>query len=165
MSSPGLPGWGRRAGHLELARSPTPLELSGMRDRLLALEAVHRYAWAYDERDITLLDDVLAEDVIFEGSIAGSTSVGPVTGRSSVTTWLRGHMSAQDDQRRHTMHNEIVCNQSDAAVQVAASLLLTSSNGSTSTVVTSGFYVMDTRPDVDRVWRIGRIFAGFDSQF
>jgi hypothetical protein len=138
---------------------------SGASDRAAILDALARYAWGYDERDLTVLAGVFAVDAAWDGSVAGTTPIGPFKGRAEIVEWLQGHMAAQSDQRRHCALNPLVTRQDATTAQLVAYLLLTSAQDGAVRVVTTGFYRLDLRKSVNGSWLIEHMFAGFDAPF
>ncbi len=159
------PAWGRDCGFVDLGKPLTGIGAEGASDRAAILDAVARYSWGYDERDLPTLSGVFTEDAVWDGSVAGAVPIGPYKGRTEILEWLKGHMAAQPDQRRHCALNQLVTRQDRTTAQVLAYLLLTSAQGSAVHVVTTGFYRVDLRKSGDGTWLIEHIFGGFDTPF
>ena len=154
------PGWASSTGLVEPgARGALPAP----DDREAVLECIHRYAWAYDERNPAALRDVFTDDAVWAGNIAG-TVLDPVVGRERITSWLEDVMTTQPDQRRHLVLNPVVqCLDGDEATVVAYLAVLSASGGGV-TVATSGIYRVRLRREPD-VWRMTEMIAGFDVGF
>lgn len=150
------PGWARRRGLVEL---------DGPQPGASPLQTAHRYAWAYDERDLGVLADVFTDDAVFESVVADGEAMEPLRGRDAVVDWLKGHMAAQSDQRRHTMPNPVVLTAGATEAVVCAYLLLTAAEAGHVRVVTTGTYRMHMTRTAEGPWRIARITAGFDAPF
>jgi hypothetical protein len=158
------PGWGRSNGFVELGRVATDVSSEQLKDRLLVLDVINRYGWSYDERDLDALGRAFTTDAVFDGNVAGSFPVGPYKGREAIVDWLKEHMAAQDDQRRHTILNHIVVAQTESTAVVNTYLVLTSVAERQARLVTTGFYKFELEK-LDGGWAISHIFAGFDSPF
>jgi ketosteroid isomerase-like protein len=158
------PSWGRDAGLLHIGAPPGPLTAQAVADRLLIIETMHRYGWAYDERDADALRDCFTEDTVFEASIANGTPIGPYRGRKDFLDWLTAFWTQQRDQRRHVVLNPIINDlRSDSAVALSY-LLLTSAQDGAMTATTTGFYRMCMSKRAGR-WQIEHFYAGFDTPF
>jgi ketosteroid isomerase-like protein len=159
------PAWGREHGFVDLRQPLTAPGADAVSDRAAILDAVSRYSWAYDERDLPALSAVFTQNAVWDGSVQGSVPVGPYKGRAEIVEWLKGHMAAQPDQRRHCVLNQLVTHQDDGSAQVLAYLLLTSAQDGAVGVVTTGFYRFDLRKSGDGTWLIEHMFGGFDAPF
>lgn len=158
------PSWGKDLGILNVG-APVAGDAVGATDRALILETMNRYGWAYDERDATALAGCFTEDIVFEGSVAGTIPVGPYNGRDALMEWLLAFWEVQTDQRRHNVVN-LVVNDLTADTAVALSyLLLTAAENGQMRAVTTGFYKTDMVKEQDGVWRIRRFYAGFDAPY
>ena len=71
-----------------------------MRDRLLIIETLNRYAWCNDSRDLPLLGGTFAYSDTFAIELAETDAWGPYTGHSQLVEWRAGVMRQQTDQRR-----------------------------------------------------------------
>jgi hypothetical protein len=158
------PGWGRSNGFIDVGVSAADLSPEQVKDRLLVLDVVNRYGWSYDERDMGALERTFTLEAVFDGNVAGSVPIGPYEGRGAIVDWLKGHMAAQEDQRRHTILNPIFVSQTESSAVVNAYLVLTSVAGGQVRLVTTGFYKFELEKR-EGMWAIGHIFAGFDSAF
>ncbi len=158
------PSWGRDLGLLDIGSPCGRLTAEAVADRLLITETMHRYGWAYDERDGDALRDCFTEDTVFEASIAGHSPIGPFRGRDAFLDWLTAFWSEQRDQRRHIVLNPIINDlRTDSAVALSY-MLLTSAQDGAMRATTTGFYRMRMRKH-DGVWRIEDFYAGFDTPF
>jgi SnoaL-like domain len=161
---PSLPAWGHGAGLLALRDSTAPSDIAETADRLLIIERVHRYCWAYDERRRERLADCFTEDAIWEGSVLGQVAVGPFRGRTKIIEWLCGFWPYQHDQRRHMILNTIVEEQTKSQARTLSYLLLASSNAKSISIETMGFYRVAYRRS-GAAWQIEHLAAGFDAPF
>lgn len=143
--------------------SPRPDADEGV-DRSLVIERVHRYGWAYDERQSELLGACFTQNATWEGSIMGRTPVGPFAGRAAIVEFLTGFWAAQGDQRRHIFTNTVIDEISAVSAQVRAYLLLTSARDESMTPVTTGPYRISMVKEAG-VWRISRLVGGWDAPF
>jgi hypothetical protein len=159
-----LPAWAHACGMLELKESQRPGDPGEVSDRLLCMERIARYCWAYDERRRDALLGCFTEDGIWEGSVLGRVAVGPFVGRARIADWLCGFWPHQRDQRRHMLLNTIVEEQSAGSILTLSYLLLLSSDSKRVILETSGLYRVSHRR-VGDIWQIESLQAGFDAPF
>ncbi len=162
MTGP-APGWASAAGRVQLSGGRGQ-DASGVGDRLLCAERVARYGWAYDERDRDALAACFTADAVWEGSLLGTTSVGPITGGGAIADWLAAFWPDQQDQRRHVLSNVVVDLAESAATAHAYLVLLSSQDGMTS-VVSAGPYRFHLERQDDGAWLLAHLAAGFDAPF
>ncbi|MDF3306458.1 nuclear transport factor 2 family protein [Rhodococcus sp. T2V] len=160
-----LPAWGRRSGAIELTKATSARTLEQVADRLEITELISRYAWSYDERDLESLNSVFTPSATWEGKIADKVVIDPVVGRSSIVDWLEDHMKSQTDQRRHNGLNPLVVSYDGQTATVLTYLLLTSANGTSVSLTTTGFYRISALKQSSGGWLIDHLFAGFDAPF
>ncbi|WP_423184492.1 nuclear transport factor 2 family protein [Arthrobacter sp. NyZ413] len=102
------PGWAHSAGVLDLQTVGTvPADVGALADRLLVHETAVRYAVAYDERRLDVIESLLTESASFSYQF-GEGPLHNQTGRDNVIAWLDGVMQSQPDQRRHLVGNFLV---------------------------------------------------------
>jgi SnoaL-like domain len=159
------PSWGRTNGFVAFGDTQAPLGDTAVADRLRILDALDRYAWSYDERNIPALENGFSENAVWEGSVAGEFAIDPIEGRQAISDWLQGHMAAQQDQRRHNILNVVFVFQEEATAELIAYLLLTSASAGKVGVVTTGFYRLRFAKSEAGAWEIEYMFGGFDSPF
>jgi hypothetical protein len=158
------PAWGSAATNLALPVQALQLDPAGAVDRLLIQELVARYCWSYDERRLEALAAAYTPDAVWDGSVAGEFTIEDIVGREAIVDWLKGHMGAQSDQRRHNVLNTVFTEQGPDSAQLICYLLLTSAQDRVTSVVTSGFYRVDV-VKTGEGWQIKRVFGGFDNAF
>lgn len=158
------PGWSRIARHASPAPAPGGGALEEAVARSLVGERIARYGWAYDERDADALADCFSADGIWEGSLMGSTRIGPHRGRQAVVDFLSGFWPYQHDQRRHVFSNVVVDLEGPGRATAVAYLVLMSVADAAVRTVTTGPYRFDLVEE-DSTWRLSRLSAGFDAPF
>jgi hypothetical protein len=159
-----LPAWAHACGILDLKESRRPADSDAISDRLLCMERIARYCWAYDERRLDLLAACFTDDGIWEGNVLGRIPVGPFLGRERIADWLSNFWPHQRDQRRHMLLNTVVEDQAAGSIVTLSYLLLMSSDSKRVTLETSGFYRVLHRRSGGQ-WQIARLTAGFDAPF
>jgi len=158
------PGWATHSGFAVPPCVSSP-DTARIPDRILAAERIYRYGWAYDERDSDALIDCFTEQAVWEGRLMGVDQIGPHKGRGAVVTWLSGFWNEQNDQRRHLFTNVIVDEPCGMEITAHAYLLLASSSGGSTTIVSAGPYRFALACGEDCAWRIARLVGGFDAPF
>jgi hypothetical protein len=159
-----VPAWGSATTALDLPLHTPDLDAARAVDRLLIQELVARYCWSYDERRLDALAASYTADAVWDGSVAGEFAIDDIVGREAIVDWLKGHMAAQSDQRRHNVLNTIFTKQGPDSAQLISYLLLTGTQDRVTSVITSGFYRVDV-VKTGEGWQIKRIFGGFDNAF
>jgi len=159
-----VPAWAAGSGLVDLRKPSASLGVKEVGDRQLIVETINRYGWAYDERREDVLADCFTDDAVFDGSVAGGFAVGPYEGRAAVVGWLKGIWGTQTDQRRHCVLNVLIDDLTDHSASVLAYALITGAENGVARLVTTGFYRIRMAKQ-DGIWRIARLFGGFDSAF
>ena len=100
-------------------------------DKLSIHELLSKAAYAYDARDLSMLEASFAESASFSMRIAGGDLIGPFQGREAIIAMMVGAMDAQTDVRRHVVSN-LFFDEAAADVTVISNLTLFSTeNGET----------------------------------
>ncbi len=157
-------GWGRENGFVDVGSAVAALTQNHVMDRLLIQDAINRYGWSYDERDIAALQRCFAPDASYEGFVAGVGPFGPYEGREAILKWFTEYMAGNDDLRRHRLSNVTFVGQSANTARVIAYLALHQVSDDKASLLTSGFYRLDLEKRAG-VWVFSRVFAGFDNSF
>ena len=159
-----VPAWGSADNFIQINHSVKDLDIDLALDRILIMDRIYRYAWAFDERQIDALNNCFTVDAIWEGNTQGVTPVPPFKGRTTITDWLSGFWANQSDQRRHVMVNIVIDNQSADKADALVLLMLTAASQSNLEIVLTSFYKL--RLEIDSgIWRIAHLFEGFDVDF
>jgi hypothetical protein len=157
------PAWGHVIGELSLGPvADVGAAAEHLVDRLLVVETLARYGWAYDERRYEVLESVFTEDAVFAGSIAGEGAFRH-EGRKTVVDWLAGIWPQQLDQRRHLYTNPVIEHLTDRECTLCVSFGLFASSD-TSRLVTTGWKRVQLRKQ-DGKWLISEIYDGLDRPF
>lgn len=160
------PGWGRSTGMVDLRRETLEISTPDQTaQRANIIQAINRYGWAYDERDLEALAGAFTADGVWEGNVGGTFEIEPLVGREAIAGWLSNFMNQQVDQRRHNILNHVVVSQTGGEARVLTYLLLTSASAGEVKVVTTGFYTIDLVREHNGPWLIDRLVAGFDAPF
>ena len=158
------PSWGHIDEVIHLNRDQTLVSKEMLADRILIAERMHRYGWAFDERQEEALSECFTESATWQASIMGTSTIGPFNGKSEIINFMKGFWPNQLDQRRHNITNVIVENQSEKAASVMAYLVLMSASVQGLKPVTTGFYKVEMVKS-DGTWKIQTLLVGFDLSY
>jgi ketosteroid isomerase-like protein len=132
-------------------------------DKIAITELLARASYAYDQRDLELLESGLCEDAVMSLCIAGGDLVGPFEGRDNVMQLYRDAMASQNDVRRHVVSNYFFSTSEDV-VEVTSNLTLFATEDGKTKLLSTGLY-RDTVRQVDNQWRIATRHVDLDSAY
>ena len=158
------PSWGHIDEVIHLNHDQTLVSKEMLADRILIAERMHRYGWAFDERQEEALSECFTESATWQASIMGTSTIGPFNSKSEIINFMKGFWPNQLDQRRHNITNVIVENQSEKAASVMAYLVLMSASTQGLKPVTTGFYKVEMVKS-DGTWKIQTLLVGFDLSY
>ena len=158
------PSWGHIDEVIHLNHDQTLVSKEMLADRILIAERMHRYGWAFDERQEEALSECFTESATWQASIMGTSTIGPFNGKREIINFMKGFWPNQLDQRRHNITNVIVENQSEKAASVMAYLVLMSASAQGLKPVTTGFYKVEMVKS-DGTWKIQTLLVGFDLSY
>jgi hypothetical protein len=138
--------------------------MSLMLEQKLAIhELLGRAAYAYDERDMSLLESSFASGATMSMRIAGGDLIGPFEGRDAIMQLMRNAMSEQTDVRRHVISNIFFEAESGQPVVVSNLTLVATENGEAA-LLAAGVY-RDTVIEEGGSWRILKRHVELDSSY
>ncbi|GAA2026796.1 hypothetical protein GCM10009819_07540 [Agromyces tropicus] len=157
------PAWAHTVGLMDLQPpSRVPTTVTELADRMLAQETAVRYAVAYDERRLDVIDALVVDDVSFAYRV-GTGPLETITGRANVLAWLEDVMASQSDQRRHLVGSVLVEHlTADRATVVCYSAIVGIED--VAELVTTTVYVFSLVKRDDR-WLILSAVDGLDRPF
>ncbi len=94
-----------------------------LEDRLAIHEFLARAAYAYDVRDVALLESGFAPDATLTMRVAGGDLIGPFEGREAIMGLMTGSMAEQTDVRKHVISNVFI-DEHDGEVSATSFLTL-----------------------------------------
>ena len=122
-------------------------------DKLAIHELLSRAAYAFDERQMDVLEQCFTPDASLLVDITGVGEVGPFEGREAIMQLNSDTRAAQTDVRRHVISNFFFESEKKKAATVVSSLVVFSVENGEINVIISGIYRDDVvRKDGD--WRI-----------
>ena len=131
--------------------------------KLAIHELLNRAAFAYDERDMVMLEASFAKQASFSMCIAGGDLIGPFEGRDAIMGLMNSSMSEQKDVRRHVISN-IFFKEDEAEIIVISNLTLIATVGDESQLLTTGVY-RDTVEEEGNSWCIRQRHIDLDKAY
>ncbi len=131
--------------------------------KLAIHELLGRAAFAYDERDMKMLESSFAENASFTMRIAGGDLVGPFEGREAIMSLMSGSMNEQTDVRRHVISNIFFDDNNPETTVVSNLTLMATENGSTQLLTTGVYY--DTLVEEGGNWCIRQRHIDLDKAY
>ena len=122
-------------------------------DKLAIHELLSRAAYAFDERQLDVLEQCYTIDASMLIDITGVGEAGPFEGREAIMHLISDTLAAQTDVRRHVISNFFFESEKKKAARVVSSLVVFAVENGEINVIISGVY----RDDVvrkDGAWRI-----------
>ena len=133
-------------------------------DKLAIHELLSRVAYAFDERQLDVLEQCYSADASMLIDITGVGEVGPFEGREAIMQLISDTLAAQTDVRRHVISNFFFESEKKKAARVVSSLVVFSVENGEISVIISGIY----RDDVvksDEDWQISNRHLDLDLPF
>ncbi len=133
-------------------------------DKLAIHELLSRAAYAFDERQMDVLEQCFTAEASMLVDITGVGEVGPFEGREAIMQLMSDTRAAQTDVRRHVISNFFFESEKKKSGRVVSSLLVFSVENGEIKVIISGIY----RDDVTRsdgAWRISHRRLDLDLPF
>jgi len=122
------------------------------------------YAWAHDNKEFELLDDVFTDVSEFTVDITGGPTIGPLTSRRETVNFIRDTTVNQGDQRRHVITNVRFSNETDTETRATAILSLFVTLNNQLTTQATGWYDCQAVLD-DGTWRFARMYLTLDRTY
>jgi 3-phenylpropionate/cinnamic acid dioxygenase small subunit len=133
-------------------------------ERKLAIhELLGKAAYAYDQRDLDLLESCFDIDAVMSMRIAGGGLIGPFEGRDAIMQLMKNSMAEQTDVRRHVVSNIFFESIGEQPV-VISNLTLLSTQGGVASLLATGIY-RDTVVEEDGSWRLRSRHLDLDSTY
>ncbi|MGI9414012.1 MAG: nuclear transport factor 2 family protein [Hyphomicrobiales bacterium] len=122
-------------------------------EKLKIHELLGRAAYAFDERDIEMLERCFAPEATMLVTIVDGQTFGPFDGREAIMGLMKATLDSQTDMRRHTISNFIFEEEGDDRARVLSTVVVTSAENGEIKLVTSGVYD-DVVTRTDDGWQI-----------
>ena len=126
-------------------------------------ELLSRAAYAYDERDMDMLESCFAADASLSMRIADGDLIGPFEGREAIMGLMRGSMDEQTDVRRHVVSNLFFLATGDRPEVVSNLTLFATENGEIQ-LLSAGLY-RDEVVREGKAWVIVRRHIDLDKPY
>ena len=134
-----------------------------LEEKLSIHELLSRAAFAYDEREVPMLEACFARDASLSMRIAGGALVGPFEGREAVMGLMTGSMAEQTDVRRHVVSNIFFDESGDHPVAISNLTLMATEDGEIE-LLSAGIY-RDTVIVEDGEWRVANRHIELDKAY
>jgi 3-phenylpropionate/cinnamic acid dioxygenase small subunit len=126
-------------------------------------ELLGKAAYAYDQRDLDLLESCFDIDAVMSMRIAGGGLIGPFEGRDAIMQLMKNSMAEQTDVRRHVVSNIFFESTGEQPV-VISNLTLLSTQGGVASLLATGIY-RDTVVEEAGSWRLRSRHLDLDSTY
>jgi 3-phenylpropionate/cinnamic acid dioxygenase small subunit len=132
-------------------------------EKLEIHELLSRAAYAYDEREVVMLEACFAEQASFSMRIAGGDLIGPFESKSGIMGLMTESMTEQTDVRRHVISNIFFEVSSDKTIVISNLTLMATENNDIQ-LMSSGIY-RDQVIKENGQWRIASRFLNLDKPY
>ncbi|MEM8562090.1 MAG: nuclear transport factor 2 family protein [Pseudomonadota bacterium] len=131
--------------------------------KLAIHEMLSRAAYAYDQRDLELLESGFTEQAEMSLCIAKGDLIGPFVGREAIMGLMRSSMADQTDVRRHVVSNVFFEREGDKPIAISNLTLVATENG-TANMLATGIY-RDELVEEGGKWKIVKRHVEMDSSY
>jgi 3-phenylpropionate/cinnamic acid dioxygenase small subunit len=131
--------------------------------KLAIHELLARAAYAYDERDVDMLQAGFASDAVLTMRIAEGDIIGPFKGHEDIMKLMTDTMAVQTDVRRHVVSNIFFEHDGEQPVVISNLTLLATENGEARLLAT-GMY-RDELVEQAGAWKIAIRHVQLDSPY
>lgn len=131
--------------------------------KLAIHELLARAAYAYDERDMEMLQAGFAPDAVLTMRIAEGDLIGPFKGHEAIMKLMTDSMAGQTDVRRHVVSNIFFEHDGEQPVVISNLTLLATENGKVQLLAT-GMY-RDELVEQAGAWKIAIRHVQLDSPY
>ncbi len=135
-----------------------------LEDRLNIHEFLARAAYAYDVRDVVLLESGFAPDCSLSMRIAGGDLIGPFEGREAIMGLMSGSMAEQTDVRKHVISNVFIDEGNDGITATSFLTLIATENGETR-LLSAAVYNDTLVKDANGSWQLARRHIELDNAY
>ncbi len=132
--------------------------------KLAVHELLARGSYAYDDRDLAMLEDCFTPGASLTMRIAGGDLVGPFEGREAIMGLMSGSMAEQTDVRRHVISN-IFFDESEQQPTVISFLTLIATENGETRLLSAGTYRDRVEADESGRWRIAQRHIELDNSY
>ena len=123
------------------------------KQKLKIHELLGRAAYAFDERDVTMLEQCFTPDATMLVNIADGQTFGPFDGRVAIMALMTATLDSQTDMRRHIISNFIFEEEGDDHARVLSTVVVIATENDQIKLVTSGVY-NDVVARAEEGWQI-----------
>lgn len=135
-----------------------------LEQKLAIHELLARASYAYDARDLGMLQACFAADASLTMRIAGGDMAGPFDGRDAIMGLMSGSMEQQTDVRRHVVSNMFFDETAPETTVISFLTLVATENGETK-VLSTGVYRDAVVEEEPGTWRLARRHIELDNAY
>ncbi len=135
-----------------------------LQQRLAIHEFLARAAYAYDVRDLDMLESGFAPDAVLSMRIAGGDLIGPFEGREAIMGLMKGSMEEQTDVRKHVISNVFIDDSESEVVATSFLTLIATENGETR-LLSAAIYRDTLVQDDSGGWQLSRRHIELDNAY
>lgn len=132
-------------------------------EKLAIHELLSRAAYAYDEREVAMLENCFSAEANFSMRIAKGDLVGPFAGRDAIMGLMTGSMAEQTDVRRHVVSNIFFDESGEQTLAISNLTLMATENGEIQ-LLSAGVY-KDTVVNENGEWRVSNRHLELDKAY
>ncbi len=133
-------------------------------DKLDIHEFLARAAYAYDIRDLELLESGFAPDASMTMRVAGGDLIGPFEGREAIMGLMSGSMAEQTDVRKHVVSN-VFFESEEPQVKVISFLTLIATENGETRLLSVGVYHDTLCQGEDGNWQLAARHVELDNGY
>ena len=134
------------------------------KNKLAIIELMGRAAYAFDMRDLAMLENCFAADAVMTVNITDGDAFGPFEGREAIMGLMAGALDAQTDKRSHIISNILFESGDNRSATVLSNVVVSAVEGGKIALITSGIY-RDVVVNTDGDWRIQNRHLDLDLPF
>ncbi len=134
------------------------------KNKLSIYELLGRSAYAFDLRDLAMLEECFSIDAVMSVQIKDGDAYGPFEGREAIMGLMAGALEAQTDTRSHIISNILFESEGDGTATVVSNVVVSAVENGKIALITSGIY-RDVVVKLDGAWKISNRHLDLDLPF
>ncbi len=134
------------------------------KNKLAIYELLGRSAYAFDMRDLAMLEDCFTTDAVMSVQIKDGDAYGPFEGREAIMGLMAGALEAQTDTRSHMISNILFESGDNRSATVLSNVVVSAVEDGKIALITSGIY-RDGVVKTDSGWQIANRHLDLDLPF
>jgi hypothetical protein len=134
------------------------------KNKLAINELMGRAAYAFDIRDLGMLEKCFTSDAVMSVQIKNGDAYGPFDGREAIMGLMAGALDAQTDTRSHMISNILYESEGNKHATVLSNVVVSAVENGKIALITSGIY-RDAVIKNDDGWQIANRHLDLDLPF